>query len=270
MEDRVFKYGQFIICFHSEGEGQDAWFTFHGAGQTKKDYFSLEKTFHNKSRVFHVDLPYHGESFYSGKVPSIKEWNETFGALLETYQIEKISLSGFSLGCRMVYPLINAFPDRIQKVVLIAPDGLTKNFWYQIATHSVGKHLFKYFIFKPGFILTTAILLKKLSIISNSFFRFVQSQVKSRKQRWRIYRTWIFFRQLSLPPEILVRKFNQFQIPLTIVLGAEDEIVNKKKLQKFISAIHHCDVVEINTTHHQLLNKTGDFTDPLSTIKNTL
>lgn len=270
MEDKVFKYGQFIISFHSEGEGPHAWFTFHGAGQTKKDYFSLEKTFHNKSLVFHVDLPYHGESFYSGEVPSIKEWTEAFGALLEKYQIEKISLSGFSLGCRMVYPLIHTFPDRIQKVVLIAPDGIVKNYWFQIATHSLGRYFFKYFVFHPRFILLTATLLIKVSLISKSFIRFVHSQVKSRKQRWRIYRTWIFFRKLSLPPEILVRKFNQFQIPLTIILGSEDEIINKKKLQKFISAIHQCDVVEINTTHHQLLNKTGDLTDPLGTIKNLL
>lgn len=268
MKDDVFKYGQFVICFRSEGKGQHAWFTFHGAGQTKNDYIPLEKTFPDKSRVFHLDLPFHGGSFYSGEMPSIKEWTEVFGALLETYHIEKISLSGFSLGCRMVYPLIKAFPDRIKRVVLIAPDGIAKNFWYQIATQSLGRHFFKYFVFQPGFILSTATFLSKLSIISKSFFRFVQSQVKSRKQRWRIYRTWIFFRQLSVSSQKLIRKLNQYQIPITLILGDEDEIIYKKKLKKFISAVHHCEVVEINATHHQLLNKAFDLDDHLMKIKN--
>ena len=102
----------------------------------------------------------------------IREWNQkenfTVEKLVEIIKqvlpnnLKTFYLLGYSMGGRIALRLLQQIPKQIEKVVLLAPDGLHKNFWYRFATHTiVGRNLFYKSMKNPRLLFSIA---KKLRV----------------------------------------------------------------------------------------------------------
>ena len=154
LEHRFLTYKKSRVSWYYFGSGVQSVICFHGYGE-KGSYFSFLEKYSGKQFCFiAIDLPFHGET----------EWNEGLDFTWEDLrdiiseitndknQISnnKITLLGFSLGGRIGLSLYQAIPDRIKKVVLLAPDGLKVNFWYWLSTQTlIGNKLFYATMKKP-------------------------------------------------------------------------------------------------------------------------
>jgi pimeloyl-ACP methyl ester carboxylesterase len=103
------------------GEGEPLLF-FHGAG-----------TFHGFEfaqpwiKQFKVILPYHpgyGESGDDPAMNSMDDYVLHYLDLLDVMGIDKVNLVGFSLGGFMAAKFASSHPERVRKLVLVAPAGL--------------------------------------------------------------------------------------------------------------------------------------------------
>src|SRR5690606_34373299 len=107
---------------------------FHGIGQTGAGCFRpFGVLLGGHFTVYAFDLPFHGESrthfdqkrWLTGDAPILPvEWREYLSSFLQTQNIGKFSVAGFSLGGRFALATMGLFPERIEKAFLIAPDGL--------------------------------------------------------------------------------------------------------------------------------------------------
>src|SRR5690606_35857699 len=130
---------------------------FHGYGETGKAFSFLEKAAADRYSFIALDLPYHGET----------EWREglefTTNDLLTIIQLIKKEtgraddhaiLLGFSLGGRLALQLYEISPQTVNRIALLAPDGLKVNPWYWFATQTIlGNRLFALTMQKPGWFL---------------------------------------------------------------------------------------------------------------------
>src|SRR5690606_4700241 len=97
------------------------------------------------------DLPFHGQSTFAENTElSKEELNDLFESFLKKEQIDKISLMGYSLGGRVALCLLEKFGPSIEKVLLMASDGLIRNSYYAFVTRNgLGRFLFKKVVHSP-------------------------------------------------------------------------------------------------------------------------
>jgi pimeloyl-ACP methyl ester carboxylesterase len=85
---------------------------------------------------------------------------------------QQLTLLGFSLGARIALTLYEANPEKVERLVLLAPDGLKVNFWYWLATQTwIGNKLFACTMQHPGWFLLFLKLLNKLKLVNSSIFK---------------------------------------------------------------------------------------------------
>src|SRR6185369_8313514 len=98
---------------------------------------------------------------------------------------------GFSVGAKFVLATVELFPERINKIVLLAPDGIKNNFWYSLATGtSLMRSLFRSLILKPKRLQTLIKLLKFFHFENKNLLRFAEFQLGTEERRQRVYNSW--------------------------------------------------------------------------------
>ena len=125
-----------MLSYRRFGDGNKMLFCFHGYGEDALTFSFLEKNLGNEFTLIALDFPFHG----------LTEWNEEFllriDELIEIMNkissVQSFSILGYSMGGRVALKLLQIIPDRIEKIILLAPDGLHNNFW-----HKISKKFFK-------------------------------------------------------------------------------------------------------------------------------
>src|ERR1700741_969757 len=133
MQSSFFHYKNSKIHFGVAGSGKHPVFCLHGYGETTDSFKFLESGLPGSFQLIAIDLPFHGNTDWKeGLNFSIFDLVEIIDGILQQQKIEgqQFSLIGYSMGGRVALHLIQQIPERIKKVVLLAPDGMKVNFWY--------------------------------------------------------------------------------------------------------------------------------------------
>jgi pimeloyl-ACP methyl ester carboxylesterase len=168
------------------GTGPKPAFCFHGYGEEANSFSFLEKDAGDQYTFFAIDLPYHGQTHWNeGLIFTIDDLSEIIQLLLSQAMTEQrltnndqLSLIGFSLGGRVVLSLYEKMHFQIEKLILLAPDGLKVNFWYWLSTQTwVGNKLFISTMKHPGWFFFLLRILNKLGLVNASVFKFVNHYI---------------------------------------------------------------------------------------------
>jgi pimeloyl-ACP methyl ester carboxylesterase len=96
----------------------------HGLGSSLHTWNAWADTLRTRYRVVRLDLPGHG---LSGPAPeddySDERTRTLLVALLDTLDIDRATVIGNSMGGRFAWQFAAARPERVDRLVLIAPDG---------------------------------------------------------------------------------------------------------------------------------------------------
>ena len=263
VEQKFISYKSSQISYCHFGLGPKQVVCFHGYGEEATLFGFLEKYIVNQYTFYSIDLPFHGKTV----------WNEglTFtdadlklivekiiaenGRQLQTSNL-KLSLIGFSLGGRVALSFFQANPEKVEKLILLAPDGLKVNFWYWLATQtSIGNNFFAFTLKHPGWFFSFLNLLNKLKWVNASIFKFANYYIGDATVRNLLYNRWTTLRKLKphLPLiRSLIRKKN---IPVRLMYGQYDRIILSSVGDKFKKGIEEQCTVSIIQSGHQLLNK---------------
>jgi len=166
----------------------------------------------------------------------------------------KFSLIGFSLGGRVALALFEAMPSRVEKMILLAPDGLKVNFWYWLSTQTLaGNRLFAFTMKYPGWFFALLKILNKLKFVNASIFKFVNFYIGDKEVRRLLYARWTSMRKLKpgLPRIRSLVLTNQTQVRL--LYGKHDRIILPARGQKFIKGIEKFCTLSLIRSGHQVL-----------------
>ncbi|MES1197709.1 MAG: alpha/beta hydrolase [Chitinophagaceae bacterium] len=257
MENQLVQYKNSFINYYRFGSGPSVAVCFHGYGEDAMGFDFLAKYDGGQYSFIAIDLPFHGRT----------EWKEglnfTSDDLLQILneipevKNQKLTLLGFSLGGRIALSLYQTIPEQIEKMILLAPDGLKVNFWYWLSTQTwIGNKLFSFTMKHPGWFFGFLKLLNKLRLVNSSVFKFVNYYIGDKAVRLLLYQRWMSLRKLK-PGISLIKTFIiKYKTTVRLLYGKHDRIILPVRGEKFIKGIEdHCKLTVINSGHQVLHEK---------------
>lgn len=264
MEYKQLIYRNSTISYYRFGSGPKAVVCFHGYGEEASAFEFLEKYAGNQFTFLAIDLPFHGKTEWKdGMTFTPNDLHQVVERIVEQGNINhptsnsKFSLVGFSLGGRIALSLYQYIPERIEKLVLLAPDGLKINFWYWLATQTwLGNKFFKLTMNKPGWFLGFLKLLNKLKLVNTSIFKFVNYYIGDAEVRRLLYARWTTLRKIKPDISIIKKNILENKTLVRLVYGKHDRIILSSVGEKFRNRIEeHCTISVINAGHQVLHEK---------------
>jgi len=240
------------------GAGDKLLLCFHGYGESAESFAFLEEAVGEDFTILAIDLPFHGKT----------DWKE--GLFFDPEILISLAgqmaagrpggdkgwwLMGYSMGGRVALHLLEKMPERVEKLVLLAPDGLKVNGWYWLVTQTgPGNVIFRWTMVRPGWFFSLLRLGNALKLVNRSVYKFTTYYIGHPAIRKELYVRWTTMR--GFRPDIpaiqaLIRKRN---IPVRLLYGQHDRIILPERGEKFrkggIEA--HCRITLL-PIGHQLL-----------------
>jgi pimeloyl-ACP methyl ester carboxylesterase len=262
MEQLFFTYKNSSISYIFFGNGPAAAICFHGYGESALNFSFLGKYLDNQYTFYCIDLPFHGKTEWNeGLDFSMYDLDEIVSHILIKHQPgktgSKLTLFGYSLGGRAALCYLQIHPAQIDKIVLLAPDGLKVNGWYWLATQTwLGNQLFSLTMKKPGWFFGLLRLLNKLRLVNSSIFKFVNYYIGDEKVRQLLYKRWTTLRKLKPDLKKIKEKIRNYNIPARLIYGKHDRIILSIVGENFRKGIEtHCIIYIIHSGHQVLHEK---------------
>jgi pimeloyl-ACP methyl ester carboxylesterase len=251
-----FTFNNVTLHFHTFGHGKKTLLAFHGFGQDGTVFTNLAEALTDQYTVFAFDLFFHGKSTWPwGEQPLEKSfWKEFIQQFLHTHALRDVSVLGFSMGGKFTLATVEALPDSIQEIFLLAPDGIKTSFWYNLATYPVAlRNLFKSTIHKPRRFTNLVEGAYKLRLIDKGILRFAESQMNTEEKRNRVYFSWVVFRHLKFNMTHLANLIQKNNIKLVMIIGRYDKIITQQNMNTLLSKVPDHDLELISTGHTNII-----------------
>jgi pimeloyl-ACP methyl ester carboxylesterase len=256
MEHGTVRLHDATLHFTRWGEGPEVLLAFHGFGQHRGYFGPLAEALGPAHTVYAFDLFFHGQSTWRARNAALAKtrWTELVEAFLRQRGVTRFGLLGFSMGGKFVLATLEALPERVTRVVLLAPDGIKTSFWYSLATYpGWTDRFFRHVTVQPGAFRTLARLFRRLRLVDKGVLRFAESQMNTRAQRLRVYRSWTVFREMRFDLERIATLLNGHQIPFTMYLGQYDRIITRRNMGRLLDRVPHHQLVVLPTGHSRLI-----------------
>jgi len=204
-------------------------------------------------------LPFHGQTDWKDGTLLPQELDVIIEEAFESVGLERestFSLLAYSLGGRIALCLLQAIPQKIERVVLLAPDGLHVNFWYWLGTQTwAGNKLFYATMQNPGWFFTMTGLARKAGLLNKSIIKFVHHYLDDKEIRLLLYKRWRTLRKFRADLALARKNIACFKIPTRFVFGSYDRIILDKRSNVFRADEANVKVEIIQAGHDLLKEK---------------
>ncbi|MCC5920427.1 MAG: alpha/beta hydrolase [Cyclobacteriaceae bacterium] len=236
---------------------------FHGFGQSATYFQSFAEALSDRYSVIAVDLFFHGKSYWNRGDEVLKkaEWREMMLALLEKEGIDsRFGLCGFSLGGKFALACLEAFPDRISSIRLLAPDGVKTSFWYSLATYPGWfRNYFKQIVVKPDSFFNLVAIMKGTRLVDKGVAKFAKYQMQTYRKRHQVYYAWVVFSDFNFEMKKISRLINERNIPLEMYLGKYDKIITTKNMNRLLGRLDDYKLAILEVGHNHLINDVAQY-----------
>jgi pimeloyl-ACP methyl ester carboxylesterase len=240
------------LHYVKKGSGERILVLFHGFGQDPKVFNSYVDLLKESCTLFLFDLYYHGESVRIDHALHHPEWVGDFESFLDQEQIIHYDIVGYSLGGRFALSLACYSKNPPQQMVLIAPDGLIEHSLYKVSTSLLFNGIFKYSMIHPKFLDRTISILETLGLAKAGLVRFAKSQLRDAQRRTQVYKTWTYFKPLSLSKNEFQSVFER-ELKIVLILGSTDLIIRSDKILKKFKRNKGLKFHLLPLKHHEIL-----------------
>lgn len=239
------------LHFRIAGSAKNVIFLFHGFGQDHKVFSPWEATLTSHYTVYSFDLFYHGISEREDNLLQPKEWKQLLKELLRTHSINRFSVLGYSLGGRFALLTVSLFPKSIERLYLLAPDALYIPEWHLLAMKF--RSIFKYLMHHPRAYDQFVRFSIFMGLADKTLVKFSKNELQTDADKKRVYRTWTFFRNLTLTHQLIREILTSNNIETKVILGEKDNIIMPSKITPIFMGLDKADVILLSKRHHEIL-----------------
>jgi len=238
------------------GHGPKLMIALHGFGNTAAIFKPIAAAFLADYTVVAIDLPGHGGTEWNSTYFLKKDLMALVQGIRNDFGTEKFTLMGFSLGGRLCLSIAELQPNWIDKLLLLAPDGLQKNFWYHMATRNlVGKRIFRQIMQDPAPWLRRVALLRRWNLIDASRFKFAQANLTDEHIRHRLSYVWPVTSKLIINPQFVKWHLRKYKVETHLFMGKHDRIFPPKQGERFIKGLKLAHLHVLNEGHNLVNEK---------------
>ncbi|HEK19483.1 alpha/beta fold hydrolase [Mucilaginibacter sp.] len=253
--------------YHEYGSGDKPMLAFHGYGMTGRQFHVLERSILKNFHVYGFDHFFHGESELSNW-PEQKILAGMPRHMVKAYADEwfkqhgkqRFSVMGYSIGANLALILAEEYPELIDEIILMAPDGLAVYKGFKILLHKPwGKYLFKT-VTKSKWLAPSLLKnLKRVNFIDDSLYTIAYNEIDTERKRLDVYYTLNLIRLLKPDVQKVASLINQHHIKCTLVFGKHDNLFPKKAALPFISSLKNAGVHEVDMGHWLVTKQLDDY-----------
>ncbi len=261
MELYYIKSGNNKLAYRKYGNGKEALLTFHGFGQDSTHYAGFAKATETRFTLYSIDLFFHGNSIWRNRDQPLGEkvWFSLMETLLHRHHIQRFSLVGYSLGGKLALLTCLHFASRINKLILIAPDGIKTNLWYSLATYPYAiRKAFRKTVNRPATFFLLIKVFRRIGLLDKGVARFAKGQMHTRPRRYRVYATWMVNRKIRPDLKKLADLINEYEIETEMYLGKYDRIITGKNMEKWLSTLKNHRLTILESGHNTLIDDVAD------------
>lgn len=246
------------------GTGPTIWLALHGIGQDASCFAPFGERLAQTQTIYSLNLPFHGPDAdgldAEWPVTITKPyWQRLLADFLSTHQIDRFSVAGFSMGGRFALVTAELFTDRIDQLILLAPDGVTDDPWFRTATSTrAGQAVLRFMLNHTGFFHQVGTGLVRLKLLKPGLLRFAEATLKTPAQRTQIYRSWTAFHPLTIDVPALAQRLRTQQVAVCLILGKFDAVLPAAYTQPLLRALPECRLVVLPTGHTSLVRRAAD------------
>jgi pimeloyl-ACP methyl ester carboxylesterase len=230
------------IEYFESGSGNHTVVAFHGYGRSMLDFEGLDQLNGKSIRLIAINLPFHGKSStprrpdnYALKPLVILDFLSFMNAR------ENLTLMGYSLGGRIALHLVQLIPQRIHRLILISPDGISFNPWYYFASQTrTGRWLHRQLFYDSSLILNILNAVHRFGLSASKLHKFAVNNYRTRRQRVQVFRIWEAHRKFSPSPARVREAISRHQIQTDIFLGKYERIIPRKPIVHFAASLPDC------------------------------
>lgn len=250
-ESRYISIGSGQIHYLEWMGGDKLLLAFHGYGNRAELFAPFRDYLHKEYTILSIDLPHHGITKWDGTLLLRKrDLRMLVEALMKKYGAQKVTLMGYSMGGRVSMTIVECMPERIEKIALIATDGLAVNKLYYFCTRTaVGRRMFRDVLKRPERYHRWIKWLKKMNLVDPTRYRFVMQHLQSEDSRRLLLDIWMSMSDL-IPAEAAVKRLvKRFRIPIFIFMGAYDRIMPPVLAEQFKKGLDTVQVFTLERGH---------------------
>lgn len=256
MSSYFLAYKNSKIHYTQWGDGKKCLLCLHGFGETLESFTALAEYLQEEYTVTGIDLAFHGKTDWrEGLNFSVDDLLQIIDQI-PALENRNFSLLGYSMGGRVSLQLYEYAPERVERLILLAPDGLKVNFWYWLATQSnPGNRLFRYFMRNPGLFFTVTTFLRKIGMINTGVYNYVHQYLQQEKKRTELYTIWTAMRSIkpsvsSVQKLILARKTS-----VLLIYGRYDRVIKYSTGEAFKHKVDNYCLLYILPCGHRILHE---------------
>jgi pimeloyl-ACP methyl ester carboxylesterase len=260
---QIIHYKNSFIHVELFGNGNKWLFCFHGFGEDGKSFKVLEDVLGGEYILVAIDLPFHGKTTWNeGLLITPDDLLTILDKIVENNSCinlsSKFSFLAFSLGGRIALHLLQLIPSKIERVVLLAPDGLQLNFWYWLGTQTnLGNKLFSYTMKKPKWFFTMMNVAGKMRLLNKSIIKFARYYLDDSRERELLYKRWTTMRKFKPEASLIKNKIDKYDIPVRLLFGKYDRMILTGD-SSFFGSNKNVKVMELAAGHQLLKEKFAD------------
>lgn len=257
---KLFEHGPFRLEYLTLGGGSKAILCFHGFGRKAEDFAVFQPLLRPDQRLISINLFAHqGSVFPAARIHNHplkpEEWREIMLAFLSHENIDRFDLIGYSMGGRIAMITVQLLPERVQSLLLIAPDGLKINLLYRFASGTVlGKWIYRKMIHNPKPLFWIADTAHKLKFINDKLHRFVYVHLDNEEKRQLVYDAWLIHKLLFPDLDIIAGRARN-GMRFNMVFGKYDSVIVPALGKAMAGRIGNAACYHEIESGHQLINE---------------
>ena len=239
------------------GNGPKTLLAFHGFGQHGQYFHPFARAISDTHTIWSFDMFFHGQSVWPDphKPLSREFWHRIISAFLKAHEIERFELCGYSMGGKFALATLEHAASQIDRLILVAPDGIRTSFWYSMATYPrVAKKLFRSLVEKPEPFYKLIHQLERYRLMDKGILRFADWHMSNPEKRMKVFNTWTVFSPLRFNMRYIADLIRQHHIQLEMYLGRYDKIMTPQGMQRLLRYLKEYKLEVLNTGHSGLID----------------
>ncbi len=207
------------------GQGPEWLFCFHGYGENAASFELLEKPLGSRYTLVALDFPFHGKTDWQEGL--VFEPDDLIAIIRQIMpETGSFSLLGYSMGGRVALDLFDRIPDQVNRLILVAPDGLHNKPWQILATRTrMGNRLFSYMMRHRSMARWYMDLAERLGLYNKELLRFVHYYLDDREERISLYQRWTTMRRFRPDKKRLKKSIAEKRKQVHLFFGKYDRVI---------------------------------------------
>jgi pimeloyl-ACP methyl ester carboxylesterase len=222
------------LHFHKWGAGKRLLLAVHGFEGSGAWFAPLSSLLPADTCLYAPDLPWHGQTQWRKASFLPSDFLEMVDALCAHAGVADYTAIGFSLGGRLWMGSLPALaPGRMQKLVLLAPDGLASR-WdkgFSLLYAAVGPQRLASWLRHPKRLVGLAAALQRRGLLPAYAPRFLERNLQSPAKVQRLLNTWDMSRLFPASFPRLAKAVRTLRLPVVVVTGLKDPLLHAERIQ---------------------------------------